>query len=74
MATSGSRKAFDTARKLAEVDYRIYDARHTFVTPLAENPAVSEETIRQLAGHVNPRCSHATPTSAPKRAGPPSQR
>ena len=55
MATSGSRKAFDTARKLAGVDYRIYDARHTFVTPLAENPAVSEETIRQLAGHVSPR-------------------
>ena len=37
------------------VDFRLYDARHTFVTRLAENPTVSEETIRQLAGHVNPR-------------------
>jgi hypothetical protein len=37
------------------VDYRLYDARHTFVTRLAENPKVSEETIRQLAGHVSPR-------------------
>jgi hypothetical protein len=25
------------------------------VTRLAENPAVSEETIRQLAGHASPR-------------------
>ncbi|MGH7907260.1 MAG: hypothetical protein ACREP6_11600 [Candidatus Binataceae bacterium] len=25
------------------------------MTRLAENPAVSEETIRQLAGHVSPR-------------------
>jgi integrase len=37
------------------VDFRLYDARHTFVTRLAENPTLSEETIRQLAGHVNPR-------------------
>jgi integrase len=34
---------------------RLYDARHTFVTRLAENPKVSEETTRQLAGHVSPR-------------------
>ncbi|HKD65369.1 MAG TPA: hypothetical protein VKB84_00915, partial [Candidatus Binataceae bacterium] len=39
----------------AGVEFRFYDARHTFVTRLAENPAVSEETIRQLAGHVSPR-------------------
>jgi hypothetical protein len=30
-------------------------AARTFVTRLAENPAVSKETIRQLAGHVSPR-------------------
>jgi integrase len=47
-------RAFNTARKKAEVDYRLYDARHTFITRLAENPRVSEETIRQLAGHVSP--------------------
>jgi hypothetical protein len=27
--------------------------RHTFISRLAENPAVSEETIRVLAGHVS---------------------
>jgi integrase len=37
------------------VDFRFYDARHTFVTRLAENPMISEETIRQLAGHVSHR-------------------
>jgi integrase len=47
--------AWDSARKKAGLDYRLYDARHTFVTRLAENPSVSEETIRQLAGHVSPR-------------------
>ncbi len=34
----------------------------TSVTRLAENPAVAEETIRQLAGHISPRmlarCAH----------------
>jgi integrase len=33
--------------------YRWHDCRHTFVTRLAENPKVSEETIRALAGHVS---------------------
>ena len=32
-----------------------YDVRHTFFARLAENPTVSEETIRQLAGHVDPK-------------------
>ena len=31
---------------------RWHDARHTFVTDLAEDGAVSDGTIRQLAGHV----------------------
>ncbi len=47
------KRAWETARRKAGVTYRLYDARHTFVTRLAENPAVSEETIRQLAGHVS---------------------
>ncbi len=33
--------------------YRWHDCRHTFVTRLAENSKVSEETIRALAGHVS---------------------
>jgi hypothetical protein len=37
----------------AGVNYRWHDLRHTFVSRLAENPHVSEETIRSLAGHVS---------------------
>ena len=33
--------------------YRWHDLRHTFITRPAENPRVSEETIRSLAGHVS---------------------
>jgi len=55
MGTYSYKRAYKTACAKAGVDYRLYDARHTFVTRLAENPAVSEETIRQLAGHVSPR-------------------
>ena len=55
MSMSSYKHAFKTARKKAGVECRFYDARHTFITRLAENPAVSEETIRQLAGHVNPK-------------------
>ena len=49
------KSAFDTAQRQSGVVCRFYDARHTFVTRLAENPRVSIETIRQLAGHVNDR-------------------
>jgi integrase len=55
MGTYSYKRAFNTARHLAGLDYRLYDARHTFITRLAESPAISEETIRQLAGHVSPR-------------------
>jgi integrase len=55
MGTHSYKRAYDTARTKAGVEHRFYDARHTFITRLAENPAVSEETIRQLAGHVSPR-------------------
>jgi integrase len=53
MGTHSYKRAYDTARQRAGFDYRLYDARHTFITRLAENPVVSEETIRQLAGHVS---------------------
>jgi integrase len=55
MSPSSYQTAFETARSKARLNFRFYDARHTFVTRLAENPAVSEETIRQLAGHVSQR-------------------
>lgn len=55
MSPSGYKTAFETAREKAGLTLRFYDARHSFVTRLAENSAVSEETIRQLAGHVSPR-------------------
>jgi integrase len=41
------------SEKGAGVSYRWHDLRHTFVSRLAENAAVSEETIRSLAGHVS---------------------
>ena len=37
----------------ADVQYRWHDLRHTFISRLAENPQVSEQTIRELAGHVS---------------------
>jgi integrase len=55
MSASSYRTAFRTARQKAGIRLRFYDARHTFVTRLAENSSVSEETIRQLAGHVSPK-------------------
>ena len=54
MSPSATRRPSNGAEK-AGLTLRFYDARHSFVTRLAENPAVSEETIRQLAGHVSPR-------------------
>ena len=55
MSASSYKTAFETARRRSGVRCRFYDARHTFITRLAENPVISEETIRQLAGHVSPR-------------------
>jgi integrase len=48
-----SKKAWKIANKAAGVHYRWHDCRHTFITRLAENANVSEETIRSLAGHVS---------------------
>jgi integrase len=55
MSIHSYKTAWSSARKKAGLDYRLYDARHSFVTRLAESPNVSEETIRQLAGHVSSR-------------------
>lgn len=49
------KKTWERVRIAAGLDYRWHDLRHTFVTRLAENPKVSEETIRSLAGHVSRR-------------------
>lgn len=46
-------RAWRTALEMAGVHYRWHDLRHTFVTHLCENPAVSEQTIMALAGHVS---------------------
>lgn len=45
--------AWKAVCKGAKVAYRWHDLRHTFVSRLAENPMISEETIRALAGHVS---------------------
>lgn len=47
------KRAWKYACRRAGVAYRWHDLRHTFVSRLAENPGVSEETIRALAGHVS---------------------
>ncbi len=49
----GWKSAWSRARRNAGVRARWHDLRHTLVSRLAENPAVSEETIRALAGHVS---------------------
>jgi len=47
------RKAWRLACKAAGARYRPHDMRHTFISRLAENPSVSEQTIKALAGHVS---------------------
>jgi integrase len=47
------RKAWRLACETACVRYRPHDMRHTFISRLAENPNVSEQTIKALAGHVS---------------------
>lgn len=53
--TTEWKSAWQTARTKAALNYRWHDLRHSFVSRLAENPHVSEETIRALAGHVSRR-------------------
>jgi integrase len=47
------KRAWKYACAKAGAQYRWHDLRHSFVSRLAENPSVSEETIRALAGHVS---------------------
>lgn len=47
------KSAWRRALKTVGIKVRWHDLRHTLVSRLAENPAVSEETIRALAGHVS---------------------
>jgi integrase len=47
------KKAWLRTCNTAKSRYRWHDCRHSFVTRLAENPLVSEGTIRALAGHVS---------------------
>jgi integrase len=47
------KKGWRRAREIAGVKYRWHDQRHTFVSRIAENPRISEGTIRSLAGHVS---------------------
>jgi integrase len=49
------KKAWLLACRDAGVRYRWHDCRHSFISRLAENPQISEETIRSLAGHVSKR-------------------
>jgi integrase len=49
------KKAWRLACRDASVRYRWHDCRHSFISRLAENPQVSEETIKSLAGHVSRR-------------------
>jgi len=74
MSIYSYKTAFNTARRNTGVDYRLYGTRHTFVTLLAENPKVSEETIRQLAGHVSPRMLARYPISGHRHGVMPSRR
>jgi integrase len=41
--------AFETARQKCGIACRFYDARHTFITRLAENPTISMETISPIS-------------------------
>lgn len=47
------KRAWRDALSSAELQYRWHNLRHTFVSRLAENPVVSEQTIMALAGHVS---------------------
>ena len=56
MGTYSYKRAFNTARKERPSGLpALRCAAHVSSHDSAENPAISEETIRQLAGHVSPR-------------------
>jgi integrase len=45
--------SWGNAKKRAKVQGRWHDNRHTFITELAESGEASDETIRDIAGHVS---------------------
>src|SRR5262249_3385973 len=47
------KKAWRASLKAADLHSLWHDCRHSFISRLAENPAVSEQTIMALAGHVS---------------------
>jgi integrase len=53
LSMQGWKSAWSRVRREANVKARWHDLRHTLVSRLAENPTISEETIRALAGHVS---------------------
>jgi len=52
-AATTFRTAWAKVREAAGVTGRWHDSRHTFITDLAESGQASDETIRDLAGHVS---------------------
>src|SRR5229473_637539 len=53
MSPSSHRTTFEPAGTGAGMRYRFNDVWHTFVTRVAENPSVAEETMRQHAEHIS---------------------
>jgi len=49
------KKVWAKVKSDAGITGRWHDNRHTFITNLAENGKASDETIRQIAGHVSNR-------------------
>jgi integrase len=45
--------AWGKVKAAAEVEGRRHDNRHTFIADLAESGEASDETIRDMAGHVS---------------------
>jgi integrase len=53
--TTTFKTVWTSIRNACGIAGRWHDVHHTFVTDLAEDPHTSDETIRQLAGHVSPQ-------------------
>lgn len=52
--TKGWRTAFSGMRSAADIPWlRPHDLRHQAITELLEHPAISEETVKSIAGHVS---------------------
>jgi integrase len=50
---SSFKTAWAEVKMAAEITGRWHDGRHSYITALAESGEASDETIRQLAGHVS---------------------